>query len=79
MLFLCLLRKRWLQSPQSSKLCFHHMVIFHAVSAILFEVHVAVQFADGLIVQLQRFLQALLTVAAGIYDALVVIQILQEF
>ena len=54
------------------------MVIFHAISAILFKVHVAVQFADGLIVQSQRFLQALLTIAVGIYDALVVIQILQE-
>lgn len=54
------------------------MVISHAVSTILFKVHVTFQFADGLIVQSQRFLQALLTIAVGIYDALVVIQILQE-
>ena len=53
--------------------------MLHAVSAILFKVHVAFQFADGLIVQPQRFLHALLAVAVGVHDALVVIQISQEF
>ena len=55
------------------------MVIFHAVSAILFKVHVAVQLVNGIIVQPQRFLQTPLTIIVDIYDTLVVIQIMQEF
>ena len=51
-----LLRKGRVQSPQPAKLRLYHMVIFHTVSTILFKVHVAFQFADGLIVQPQRFL-----------------------
>ena len=41
---------------------------------------IAVQLVDGFIIQPQRFLQSLLTVTVGIlYDALIVIQISQEF
>ena len=54
------------------------MVIFHAVSAILFKVHVAVQLVNGIIVQSQRFLQTSLTIIVDIYDTLVAIQIMQE-
>ena len=59
---------------------FCHTVIFHAVPTVLLKIHVAIQLIDGFIIQPRRFLQSLLTVTVGtFYDALVVVQISQEF
>ena len=75
-----LLRKGRVQAAQQAELCFCHAVVFHAVLTVFLKIHVAVQFIDGFIVQPQRFLQSLLTVTVGtLRDALIVVQILQEF
>ena len=75
MLSLPLLREGRLQSPQQAELCFCHAVIFHAILTVFLKIHIAVQRLDGFIIQPQRFLQSLLTVTAGVYDTLVVVQI----
>ena len=75
-----LLWKRRVQAAQKAELRFCHTVIFHAVPTVLLKIHVAIQLIDGFIIQPQRFLQSLLTVTVGtFYDALVVVQISQEF
>ena len=72
MLPLPLLREGRVQAAQQTELRFRYTVIFHAVLTVLLKIHVAVQFVDGLIIQLQRFLQSLLTVTVGtFYDALI--------
>ena len=78
MLPLRLLREGLVQAAQQAKLRLHHMVDFHTIRAVSRKVHVAVQFADGLIIQSQRFLQSLLAVAVGVYNTLIVIHLLQK-
>ena len=76
----CLLREGRLQAAQQAELRFCHTVVFHAVLTVFLKIHVAVQLIDGFIIQSQRLLQSLLTVTVStLRDALIVIQILQEF
>ena len=79
-LSLPLLREGRVQAAQQAELRLRHAVVFHAILTVFFKIHVALQLIDGFIIQPQRFLQSLLTVTVGtFYDALVVVQISQEF
>ena len=79
-LFLPLLREGRVQATQQAELCFCHTVVFHAILTVFLKIHVALHLVDGFIIQPQRLLQSLLTVTVGsFHDALVVVQISQEF
>ena len=79
-LFLPLLREGRVQATQQAELCFCHAVVFHAILTVFLKIHVALHLVDGFIIQPQRLLQSLLTVTVGsFHDALVVVQISQEF
>ena len=72
--------KGGVQATQQAELCFCHTVVFHAILTVFLKIHVALHLVDGFIIQPQRLLQSLLTVTVGsFHDALVVVQISQEF